>query len=241
MTDLSRSDFICDTLLRLRAENTKQWREQIPQSLKCHLNQREICVMTATNIDLSAQRTPQPSTTPAQIFCSDCGACADAACNCGAPYMPAGQRAMKAIEANPEKSDRAIAAEIGVGKETVRRTRKATAPHGPVGKRIGKDGKERRMPVKKAKKQSPSAIEMHRLSAVCRDKRDAEAVEVIARLRENLPDNDDVMALCEYTEWYINGSPVEPTCGTDMRIWRRTYRPAVERPDMTLRTRMMHG
>jgi hypothetical protein len=30
------------------------------------------------------------------------------------------------------------------------------------------------------------------------------------------------MDLCDYIEWYVNGSPVEPTCGTDGRIWRRT-------------------
>lgn len=199
--------------------------------------------MSTINTDLSTQRAPQPSTTTAQIFCSDCGACADAACNCGAPYLPAGQRAMKAIEANPERSDRAIATELGIGNKTVSRARQqATVSHDTVEdrqpKRIGKDGKKRRMPVKKAKKQSPSAIEMHRMGAAYRDKRDAEAAEVIARLRETLPDNDDVMALCGYIEWYINGSPVEPCCGTDLRIWRITYRPAVERPDETLRRHM---
>jgi len=49
---------------------------------------------------------------------------ADAACNCGAPYVPAGRRAAEAVATNPEKSDRAIAAEIGVDRETVARARK---------------------------------------------------------------------------------------------------------------------
>jgi hypothetical protein len=44
----------------------------------------------------------------------------------------AAKRAAAAIDANPHKSDRAIAADIGVGSETVRRARKSTAPHGAV-------------------------------------------------------------------------------------------------------------
>ena len=63
------------------------------------------------------------------IFCSACGAEADAACECGKPYEPAGERAAEAVTANPGKSDRAIVAEIGVGSNTVRRARAAAAPH----------------------------------------------------------------------------------------------------------------
>jgi hypothetical protein len=62
------------------------------------------------------------------------------------PYVPASKRAEQAIAANPDKSDRAIADEIGVGKDTVRRVRKATGAHAPVGKRVGKDGKARKVP-----------------------------------------------------------------------------------------------
>jgi hypothetical protein len=40
-----------------------------------------------------------------------------------------------------QKSDRAIAAEIGVGPETVRRAPKSTASHEAVEKGTGKDGK----------------------------------------------------------------------------------------------------
>ena len=47
-------------------------------------------------------------------------------------------------------SDRGIADQIGVGKETVRRARKSTAPRGAVDKRIGKDGKVRKLPAPKA-------------------------------------------------------------------------------------------
>jgi hypothetical protein len=78
--------------------------------------------------------------------CSSCGAAAEATCDCGMPYVPAGDRAAKAVAENPEMSDRAIAAEIGVGPETVRRARKSTASHEAVGKRTGRDGKTRAMP-----------------------------------------------------------------------------------------------
>jgi len=80
-------------------------------------------------------------------MCSACGL--DAGCNCGAPLMSKAQRAAKAIAENPQMSDRAIAREIGVGSNTVRRARE-TAPSGAVDgeTRIGRDGKTRRMPVR---------------------------------------------------------------------------------------------
>lgn len=88
----------------------------------------------------------QPTAT--RLECSACGATADAACGCGAPYMPAGTRAAKAVAANPEKSDRAIADELGVGHATVSRARKkATVSGDTVGKRVGKDGKVRKLPA----------------------------------------------------------------------------------------------
>jgi hypothetical protein len=43
----------------------------------------------------------------------------DAACNCGAPLVPAGGTAPAAIKANPKKSDRMIAKELEIGKSTV--------------------------------------------------------------------------------------------------------------------------
>lgn len=56
------------------------------------------------------------------------------------------KRSDAAVAANPEKSDRAIAADIGVHKNTVARARKVTGPQGPVEKRVGKDGKARKLP-----------------------------------------------------------------------------------------------
>jgi hypothetical protein len=61
-------------------------------------------------------------------------------------YVPAHKVAKAAIQAHPEKSDRAIAAETGVGKDTVRRARQTTGANAPVGKRVGKDGRARQLP-----------------------------------------------------------------------------------------------
>jgi hypothetical protein len=87
------------------------------------------------------------------LRCSACNATTSASCDCGAAYVPAGDIAVTAIVANPEKSDRAIAAEIGVNKNTVARARaKTTGPNGPIEKRTGKDGKKRRVPDPKEAK-----------------------------------------------------------------------------------------
>jgi hypothetical protein len=57
----------------------------------------------------------------------------DAACNCGAPVIPAWQRSQEFEAANPEKSDRMIAAEIGVDHKTVGAARrKSTGERSPV-------------------------------------------------------------------------------------------------------------
>ena len=103
----------------------------------------------ATNIVSLSAPVKKPSI--AQIECSQCGATADAACNCGAPYVPKAIRATEAITKNPEKSSRAIAEEIGVDEKTVRKARKATADKSAVEKRVGKDGKVRKLPAKNPK------------------------------------------------------------------------------------------
>ncbi len=82
------------------------------------------------------------------IFCSKCGAKARPGCNCGVAYVPARVFAARAVAAHPEKSDRAIAAAIGVDPKTVAKARKATAEKSAVAKRIGRDGKARRLPNK---------------------------------------------------------------------------------------------
>jgi hypothetical protein len=64
----------------------------------------------------------------------------NAACTCGVSYTPKAIRAAEAVKANPEKSDRALAAELGVGKDTVRRARSDVAHDAPPD-RVGQDGK----------------------------------------------------------------------------------------------------
>jgi hypothetical protein len=82
-----------------------------------------------------------------RLQCSACGAEANAACDCGAPYVSAASRAADALAKDPDKSDRAIADEIGVSNQTVKRARaKTTVTHVTVRKRKGKDGKTRKLP-----------------------------------------------------------------------------------------------
>jgi hypothetical protein len=94
-------------------------------------------VKTATVIPISIQR----------MVCSGCGAEANVSCNCGVAYMPKAVRAAEAIKANPEKSNRAIAAETGADEKEVRRQRakleETTADMSAVQKRTGLDGKTR--------------------------------------------------------------------------------------------------
>jgi hypothetical protein len=106
------------------------------------------------------------------LRCTKCGTKSKCECNCGAPYVgehhwamsiekaddlakaePAKEssalnRAAAAIAANPEKSNRAIAAEIGVAEPTVRRARNQRkiagdddAPDDAPDKRVGRDGR----------------------------------------------------------------------------------------------------
>jgi hypothetical protein len=89
-----------------------------------------------------------------KLQCSSCGADATASCDCGVAYVPAGKRAEEAVAANPEKSDRAIAEEIGVSQPTVSRARKrAVDTDVSTEKRTGKDGKKYKASKPKAKPQ----------------------------------------------------------------------------------------
>src|SRR6266481_5565577 len=94
------------------------------------------------------------------MHCSECGVEAAAACDCGAPYVPAGVAAANAVAAHPEKSDRAIAAEIGVSDKTVGKARRATAEFSAVDTRVGLDGKARKQPTKEAdcKQSAPKPV-----------------------------------------------------------------------------------
>jgi hypothetical protein len=92
-----------------------------------------------TVIKLSIQR----------MVCTGCGAEANASCNCGVSYVAKSVRAAEAIKANPGKSDRAIAAELGIGNKTVSRARNSGVSYDTPGligdetpvERVGRDGK----------------------------------------------------------------------------------------------------
>jgi DNA-binding MarR family transcriptional regulator len=80
-----------------------------------------------------------------RMVCEGCGAEANAPCNCGKPYVPKSVRAAEAIAANPEKSNRQIAGEIGADKVIVDRARKKLESAGDVSPPetvTGKDGKQ---------------------------------------------------------------------------------------------------
>jgi hypothetical protein len=69
------------------------------------------------------------------LQCPKCGATTGATCNCQVDYkwVSPGERARKAIETNPEKSDREIAEAVGVSRETIRRARVEAAQVKPSG------------------------------------------------------------------------------------------------------------
>ena len=87
---------------------------------------------------MSAEILTLPAAT---LVCPGCGT--TASCNCGVAPI---DRAAYALLNNGQKSDRAIAAEIGVDHKTVGAARRRTGETSPVGKRIGRDGKARRLP-----------------------------------------------------------------------------------------------
>lgn len=91
------------------------------------------------------------------LECPKCHATTELRCACGVEYvyMRAGERAAAAVAANPEKSDRALAAEAGVSDMSIRRARQAqpTATNVEVEKRVGQDGRTRKLP--KPRKNTP--------------------------------------------------------------------------------------
>ena len=91
------------------------------------------------------------------MVCTGCGAEVSASCNCGKPYEPKSVRAREAIEAGPEKSNRAIAAETGISEPTIRRAREAAASDDAPDTVTGRDGKS--YPAKKPKAMPEADVE----------------------------------------------------------------------------------
>jgi hypothetical protein len=89
---------------------------------------------------------------PRRLECTTCGAEATAACSCTDPIykLAPGERAARAVAADPAMSDRAIAEQIGVGHRTVGRARqRSTGSDDPVeAPRTGRDGRTRRQPTR---------------------------------------------------------------------------------------------
>ena len=88
-----------------------------------------------------------------RLVCSDCGVEASCDCHGGQPiYVTKGEYAARAVAAHPEKSNRALAAEIGVDHKTVGKAREELGTNSPdePAKRVGLDGKARTLPAKKA-------------------------------------------------------------------------------------------
>jgi hypothetical protein len=76
-----------------------------------------------------------------ELRCSECGAEANATCACGVAYIPAGEYARKVAAMQPGVSNRALAEQIGVSYQTVRRARQSVDTNVSTESRTGKDGK----------------------------------------------------------------------------------------------------
>ena len=144
------------------------------------------------------------------ICCSKCGAKARPGCNCGVAYLPAHVFAAKAVAAHPEKSDRTIAKEIGVSDKTVAKARKATAEKSAVAKRVGRDGKARKLPFRRMTPELANAMRA-RAEAVARlfppavkTIPEAARVELIAALRMLAKSRDTAALLVERQRARLN-------------------------------------
>jgi hypothetical protein len=117
---------------------------------------RPICRITQTR-----QRTVprgRPCEPGNQYICSSCGA--ERGCKCNAPAVPKYQRAQDAVQANPDKSDRAIAKAIGASPTTVGKARDELSSGGQLKDRprTGLDGRTRKVPRKKQSKPPKEVI-----------------------------------------------------------------------------------
>jgi hypothetical protein len=88
-----------------------------------------------------------------KLFCAQCGAHTDAACECGKEYIPKVELARRTVRDHPELSDRAIAERLSnilspetISPETVRLARISLGKKYTSGPRTGRDGRTRRQP-----------------------------------------------------------------------------------------------
>jgi DNA-binding transcriptional MocR family regulator len=179
------------------------------------------------------RKKPDPKVaTRLQLECAACGATADAACACGAPYLPAGERTAKAVAdpANKNKSSRAIAAELGVSPDTVDRARKATARNQAVEKRVGLDGKARRLPLSslrerhKAERKRIAREYREAVQAELADKQAAfedEAEQLAADLLKHISPAESWNLGWRLSEHlgHLLGEDTPLKCALDRRLW----------------------
>jgi hypothetical protein len=81
------------------------------------------------------------------VKCTICGAVGELGCDHGeGAYRPLSYFVTEAVKKTPKKSDRAHAKDLGVHHSTVNEARKQLSDYPTVEKRVGLDGKARRMP-----------------------------------------------------------------------------------------------
>jgi hypothetical protein len=98
---------------------------------------------------------PAIKITQQQLECVKCGAQTHATCNCGMNYVPVQQRVAEYDKANPGKSERAAAADLGVSKTAIHEARESGGHQRPP-EVTGRDGKQ--YPATQPTK-SPAAVE----------------------------------------------------------------------------------
>lgn len=128
--------------------------------------------------------------TPLRLRCSGCGATQEAACDCGVAYMPAGELAAKAVAENPSISSRALAAQLGVNRSTIDRTRERGGANAPSDGVVGRDGKlysEKVKPRREGPDIPPPRIEERRATSPLPDFLDpALADTCVKRIAESI-------------------------------------------------------
>jgi hypothetical protein len=167
--------------------------------------------------------TPAIKISIQRMVCTGCGAEANTSCNCGKAYVPMAVRAAEAIKANPEKSDRAIAADIGVAPNTVKTARDELRSTAQLedGERIGLDGKTRKLP----KKPDDAELERDRKECVALNQKAIEAERERAEYLEMTPEGLVVLAeqAADLAEMFSASIKASPSAISDEAI-RGVYR-----------------
>jgi hypothetical protein len=129
-----------------------------------------------------------------RLYCEGCGSETDATCSCGKPYVPAAARVAEYDAANPGKSTRDAAADLGVSNATVSRARGVTCvtPQAVT----GHDGKT--YPAARAEKKAAS-IELGRRETARLKKKYGEKLDVP-------PVQEDLLAEAEHIVNQMNWS-----------------------------------